>query len=479
MVEHIGTPDGRDRCGRRRILTGGVGAVPPGRTWVHVSTLLGWNRPPVGIVRVEQEYCRWLLGQPQAVTGELRFCRFDKGSRRFVEVAAHSVAACLPKGDTNAVTDDASTSHAGVRSVLRRLLPYIPERWVPTLHRFAHWTFRQLRFQRVRRVGQASLRRLRARLRPPVEAQFQAGDRWVSLGLDWDTLDQKALYQTKIRHDLHITLMCYDVIPALFPQLVVLAPGNFAAYIVDAAWCADQFLCISKHTQQDLQALLSRLGAPVKQSHVVHLGADVAVGARASRPAGLGEDPDSRPFVLYVSTIERRKNHELLYRSWLRLRERGLTPHRLVFVGMPGWGVTDLMNDLRLDPRIRDDIVILERVQDAELAWLYQNCAFSVFPSLYEGWGLPVAESLAWGKFCLASGAASLPEAGGAWAEYLDPWDVPRWVERLAYYMTDPHAVTEREQCIANGYVAPRWADTAAAIHRYVIQAGRVEPVAS
>lgn len=480
MVEYTGTLDSRNRCGRRPGLTGCAGTTPSGRTWVHVSTLLQWNRPPVGIVRVEQEYCRWLLAQTRTVTGEIRFCRFDKYSHRFVEVTPDSVAACLGKGAAGtAAGKAASTSHAGVRSVLRRLFPYLPGRWIPTLHHLAHRTLRQLRFQRVRTAGRASVRRLAARLRPPAEAQFHAGDRWVSLGLDWDTLDQKALYRAKMRYGLHITLMCYDVIPALFPQLVVLAPGNFAAYIVDAAWCADQFLCISECTQRDLQTLLTRLGAPVKKSYVVRLGSEVAVGSPTYPPAGLSEDPGRRPFVLYVSTIERRKNHELLYRAWLRLRERGITPHRLIFVGMPGWGVTDLMNDLRLDPRTQGDIMILERVQDAELAWLYQNCAFSVFPSLYEGWGLPVAESLAWGKFCLASGEASLPEAGGPWVEYLDPWDLPRWVERLAYYMTHPEAVTAREERIANEYAAPRWVDTAAAVHRHVTQARRDEAVTS
>jgi glycosyltransferase involved in cell wall biosynthesis len=170
-----------------------------------------------------------------------------------------------------------------------------------------------------------------------------------------------------------------------------------------------------------------------------------------------------------VSTIERRKNHEVLYRAWVRLREAGITPPRLVCVGMRGWGVTDLMHDLQLDPRVQGDIILLDHVDDSELAWLYRHCAFTVFPSLYEGWGLPLVESLAWGKFCLASQAASLPEAGGPWAEYLDPWDLPQWVERLGYYMANPDAVAAHETRIRRDFQAPRWADTAAAIHRLVL----------
>ncbi len=293
----------------------------------------------------------------------------------------------------------------------------------------------------------------------------------MSLGLDWEYLDQKALYRLKRELGLKTTLICYDVIPALFPHLVVLPPGNFGAYLVDMAWTADAVLCISEHTRRDCEAVLHRLGAPVPPTHVIHLGSDIQLAGEETPPAGLGIHPDERPFVLFVSTIERRKNHEILYRAWTRLREQGTVPHRLVFVGMQGWGVTDLMNDLSLDPRIRQDIVRLNHVTDAELAWLYRHCAFTVFPSLYEGWGLPLVESLARGRFCLASNAASLPEAGGEWAEYLDPWDLPAWVERLGHYMRHPEEVAARNERIASGFRAPKWSDCASAIHQVALTA--------
>ena len=332
-------------------------------------------------------------------------------------------------------------------------------------------------------VARARLRSWMARTRVapdrPVAtpAPFGPGDRLVSLGLDWDYLDQKVLYQLKQRHGLRTTLICYDVIPALFPQLVVLPPGGFGAYLVDMAWCADEVLCISHHTRKDCEAVLSRLGAPVPPMHVIHLGSEVhASGEPARAPAGLAVGEGERPFVLFVSTIERRKNHEILYRAWTRLRDQGVVPHRLVFVGMQGWGVTDLLNDMRLDPRTQSDIVLLNHVSDAELDWLYRHAAFTVFPSLYEGWGLPLVESLARGKFCLASSAASLPEAGGPHAEYLDPWDLPAWVDRLGHYMAHPEEVEARNERIRREFRAPSWADTARQIHQVALAAGRGQP---
>ena len=137
---------------------------------------------------------------------------------------------------------------------------------------------------------------------------------------------------------------------------------------------------------------------------------------------------------------------------------------QLVFVGMPGWGVNDLLADLRLDPRIVPYIRILNHVTDADLVHLYRNAYFTVYPSLYEGWGLPVAESLAYGKFCLAANSASIPEVGGDLIEYLDPWDVPQWAERLRWYIDHPAALEVAEQRIREHYRPTPWSECAASI---------------
>ena len=436
--------------------------------WLHVSTLMNWSRPPVGIVRVEQEYCRWLLSVPEA-----RFCAFDRPSGRFVEVDRAAVAARLQrhKPVTPGARPPLPAWKRQLKSAALAATGWLPAPWVPRLRAWARRGLHEVL------VAAAHARSWKARLstgsvQPPPEAPFAPGDQWVSLGLDWEYLDQEALYRLKQRLGLKTTLICYDVIPVLFPHLVVLPPGGFGAYLVDMAWSADAVLCISEHTRRDCETVLARLGAPVPPTHVIHLGSDIQDESGGGvAPSGFAHGPGERPFVLFVSTIERRKNHEILYRAWTRLREQGLVPHRLVFVGMQGWGVTDLMNDLALDPRIEDDIVRMHHVTDEELAWLYRNCAFTVFPSLYEGWGLPLVESLARGRFCLASNAASLPEAGGEWAEYLDPWDLPAWVERLSHYMRHPEEVAARNERIAREFRAPKWSDCAGTIHQVVLSA--------
>ena len=448
--------------------------------WLHVSTLMNWDRPPVGIVRVEREYCLWLLARAQQAGAEnIRFCLYDRVRKQFTEVSRDQVLDRLHR-PVAAAPAVARPELAGwklfIKQAWHRGKPLLPASWVPAIARTARLALHHLLQARARLRAMAERARAApAAATPP--AAFARGDRWISLGADWEYLDLQALYRLKHELQLRVTLICYDTIPVLYPQLFVgvLSPGGFGAYLVDLAWCADAVLCISECTRRDFEGVMARLGAPVPATHVITLGSEVRMTDEGRAPEGLHDGPDERPFVLYVSTIERRKNHEVLYRAWSRLRERGIVPHRLVFVGMQGWGVNDLMADLRLDPRTAGDIVCLNHVTDGELAWLYRHAAFTVFPSLYEGWGLPVVESLAWGKFCLASNAASLPEAGGPWAEYLDPWDLPGWVDRLAHYMQHPAEVQARNERIASEFRAPTWAQSAATIHGVVLAASPKE----
>ncbi len=128
-------------------------------------------------------------------------------------------------------------------------------------------------------------------------------------------------------------------------------------------------------------------------------------------------------YALFVSTVEARKNHSLAFRAWRRLLEelpRDEVP-TLVFAGRIGWMVADLMQQIENAEHLGGKLVIVQNPDDATLAALYKGARFTLFPSLYEGWGLPVSESLSFGKVCLASNAASVPEAGGDYCLYHDP----------------------------------------------------------
>jgi len=453
--------------------------------WLDVSTVMAWHRPAVGIVRVEAECAAYVLQQLDAALGSVRFCRFHATSG-YQEVSAAEVRVALARiqGPSETLIGGKSPSPSNepriplerrVTALVLRLINRLPVGLRAPAFEFAARRresfgaalrgYRELRhslktFVRPPQVGFSALMNsvsgAPTTQRPPVP--FGAGDVYLSMGLDWDQKDLVYLYDQKRSHGFSVVLFCYDVIPVKFPHLCVGdVAAKFALYFANLAWCADKVLCISECSRNDLKALLAELGAPLPDMSVIKLGCQlpvIATDAIASDVAALL----GQRFVLFVSTIERRKNHETLYRAYTRLVDAGETNlPLLVFVGMPGWGVNDLMADLRFDPRTKDLIKLLHHVNDADLARLYQHALMTVFPSLYEGWGLPVAESLAAGKCCLASSVASIPEVGGDLIDYVDPWDVQAWAERLRWYFNNPSLVADKEARIKDRYQPMSW----------------------
>jgi glycosyltransferase involved in cell wall biosynthesis len=165
--------------------------------------------------------------------------------------------------------------------------------------------------------------------------------------------------------------------------------------------------------------------------------------------------------VLFVSTVEIRKNHRLLVRVWRRLiaRHGADAIPVLIFAGQIGWMVDELLADLAASGYLDGRIEHRPGLSDEELDEAYRGCMFTVFPSLCEGWGLPIAESLAHGKFCLASNRTSIPEVGGDLIDYFDPADdddVLRKIERLLF---EPGYLPAREARLRAEYRPATWAD--------------------
>lgn len=167
-------------------------------------------------------------------------------------------------------------------------------------------------------------------------------------------------------------------------------------------------------------------------------------------------------YVLYVSTIEIRKNHIYLFRIWKRLIGRlGGNAPRLVFVGRPGWRVNDLMDQLKSTANLNGNIVLLHNLSDTELATLYKSALFTVFPSFEEGWGLPVGESLMFGRPCIASNASSVPEVAGDFVEYVDPLNDHDGYEKILRFVEDREFLEYRARQIKNEFRPREWGDVA------------------
>jgi glycosyltransferase involved in cell wall biosynthesis len=171
-------------------------------------------------------------------------------------------------------------------------------------------------------------------------------------------------------------------------------------------------------------------------------------------------------YALFVSTIEARKNHVLAFRAWRRLLQ-ALPPDQvptLVFAGRIGWMVEDLMRQIENAAHLNGKLAIIENPDDATLAALYTGARFTLFPSLYEGWGLPVSESLSFGKVCIASSAAAVPEAGGEFCLYHDPDSVTEATALYRRAITEPGLIEGLEARIRSEYRPVPWSSTARAV---------------
>jgi glycosyltransferase involved in cell wall biosynthesis len=136
----------------------------------------------------------------------------------------------------------------------------------------------------------------------------------------------------------------------------------------------------------------------------------------------------------------------------------------LVFAGQVGWRVSDLMRQLHKSRFLDGKIILVESPTDEELEALYKGCLFTVFPSFYEGWGLPVTESLAFGRPCIISKTSSLPEAGGSLARYIDPDNTTDAYKVIRETIQDQAGLREWRDRVRRKFRPIEWSQSARAV---------------
>jgi glycosyltransferase involved in cell wall biosynthesis len=189
-----------------------------------------------------------------------------------------------------------------------------------------------------------------------------------------------------------------------------------------AARRAKAFVAISRSASEDLQRRFPQTAGRVSVALLGvprALSSDGTAGGSEDDAGGSRELP-APGFVLAVGTLEPRKNLPRLVDAYRSLEPELQRPHPLVVAGEVGWEAAETLDSLAA---LGERATLLGRVSDAELAELYRRCAVFCFPSLYEGFGLPVLEAMAAGAAVLTSRVSALPEVGGEAVAYADPAD--------------------------------------------------------
>jgi glycosyltransferase involved in cell wall biosynthesis len=313
----------------------------------------------------------------------------------------------------------------------------------------------------------------------PAEAapRLVAGDVLLASGATWN-LPRHAEFLAQCAQDgVRVVQFVHDLIPLVAPEHV---DGDlsrdFSQWLETAAKTASDFVANSHATRTDLLRFLTLAKLAPKPCAVLPLAHEFR--ARDAGPPNppihfindkyRSDDWRARrvfnaarlPYVLCVGTVETRKNVWMLAKVWIALAGELTDAPRLIFAGAKGWGADDLDDLMRATGNAGGMIRFVEGPSDAELAFLYANCLFSVFVSYYEGWGLPIGESLWFGKPVLASGAGAMPEVGHDMVDYADPHSFEDIKDKALKLITDDAYRASRAAAIRRESLR-RWRDVA------------------
>ena len=439
--------------------------------WLNVTTSFDWRGPVVGVVRTEVEILNKLNSFYQS---KIRLCVFRNSG--FVEISQDEYFSKTIKCQNV----DTISPYVGMGN-LEKLKAKVRSgdgiyHLTPKFARPLVVPFFKYIKRKVFRKGINHKAAIQKRIKSFSEVKedglniFKGGDIFLSFGADWNyTISEKLFYIR--RKGVKVITCCYDVIPIIMPQYCLSATADvFKEYFIEVAQGSDTIMCISKRSRDDLKQFLEEVGTRIPHFEIMRLGSNPEKSIHEERISEQVQATLSSDYILYVSTIERRKNHETLYKAYHRIIQkfgRSSLP-KLVFVGMTGWGVQDTINDIQVDPITKGHIVLLGRVNERELDLLYKKCRFTVFPSMYEGWGLGVAESLQHGKFVLASNAGSLPEVGKDLIWYEDPWNVPGWADKLYELSQSKELLDKLTEVVKKEYTPFSWDDTCADVMKEI-----------
>lgn len=239
-----------------------------------------------------------------------------------------------------------------------------------------------------------------------------------------------------VQGDIPTLLTVHDLSFIHYPEVY---PTALVSYLNDVVpWSVERathILADSVATKNDLHAVWD---VPEQKVTVLYSGVNEnfkpqrSVGETAAVRARykLGE----RPFVLAVGTIQPRKNYQMLIRAFKMVAEQ--MPHMLVIAGGKGWMEEEMIAEIQRQG-LQERVIFSGFVDDDDLPALYRGASLLVFPSLYEGFGLPIIEAMASGLPALISNASCLPEVGGEAAVQLPPTDEAGWTHAILALLQD------------------------------------------
>lgn len=254
---------------------------------------------------------------------------------------------------------------------------------------------------------------------------------------------------------------------------------NCLSGVMDAAFFADQIVTISDYSRQRFLDVFPFF--PAQRIHLAPAASrltreDISASAPPSGP-NLAPGTFGTPgtFWLAVGTLEPRKNHVRLLKAYRAYLEGGGRSHPLILAGGRGWLTRELEEELQ-QPDLAPNVHLLGYVSDQDLAWLYANCLGFLYPSLDEGFGMPVLEAMGLGAAVITSNVAALPEVAGNAALLVDPLNVDELGRAMRRLAEDPALRRELGRKAAHQARKFSWDSTARAVLQVYAAAMSTQP---
>lgn len=232
----------------------------------------------------------------------------------------------------------------------------------------------------------------------------------------------------------------HDLAYLKFPEVLTPESQRYYGQIGPAVEEADAVIAVSENTKRDLMAILD---APERKIVVIPEAPDQEykpISDPAAIASTLRKYNVRSPYFLFVGTIEPKKNLTTLVKSYAKFREigrRDASLPSLVVAGRAGWLCADVFQAVE-DLGLKSHVHFLGPVPRTDLPLLYNGALAVTYPSLYEGFGLPVLEAMACGIPVVTSSVSSLPEVAGDAAITVDPRDVEALTQAITRVWTSP-----------------------------------------
>ncbi|NKQ39724.1 MAG: glycosyltransferase family 4 protein, partial [Methanosarcinales archaeon] len=214
----------------------------------------------------------------------------------------------------------------------------------------------------------------------------------------------------------------HDTIPFYFPNMFdFMTRYRYKILFSRTLKNSDKIIADSYNTKQDL---IKHFKIPEKKIKVIHLAANENYKQLKENEINNIKQKYNLnySFILYVGTLEVRKNISILLKSLYKLKKQGIK-HKLVITGKKGWKYKSIFKIIE-QLNLQKDVIFIGYVSDEDLPALYNAADLFVYPSIYEGFGLPPLEAMQCGTPVITSNTSSLPEVVGNAGIMIDPYDV-------------------------------------------------------